>query len=1076
VVQGSLIVAIVGAAVGCSWYKDEVIDNPGDHIQPEAIQAVIAQESPVLYRDGKTRIGVFFDKDHREYVPFEQIPEAWVQAIVAAEDKSFWSHPGVDFAGIARAMKQNIAAGKLVAGGSSLTQQTAKNLFYRPDRSLKSKWTELVNALRLEAHYSKEDILEFYANQFHVNSNGRGLGIAARYFFDKRPEEMDTLECAFIAGMVKAPSRYNPFIGSEERKERSLQRARDRTDYVLRRMHDEGHLSAEQLKSMQGTDIPFKRGRFQYQKSSIVDEVAIRLTQAPFPRVFHELGIDNPSTAGISIITTLDADAQRAANYGLWHHLTEVGPLLEKQTAAALLLPEAKAPAPGAGRSPAVRGFYIGRVMRADANEVTVDLAGSRCRIDKAGLDRMARILAQARSGNRWARATPADLANLRATLAIGSVVRVSIREAGDPAPCDLELRTELQGAVMLLEHGQIRAMVGGNENKDYNRAVTAKRQLGSTWKPLLYLAALQLGWAPTDPLDNRPNAFHFSGGWYYPRSGHKGEPWTSISWAGTRSENLASIWLMAHLTDRLSPSEFRKLAKDVGLAQGADESRKAFIQRMQGAGVNGADSRLDEMVFIAAKQDVLSRTGHSPEGARELQSMSFGFGLDKELARVRGRSGARQNRKTKALRRTFQHLQPLSERCAAQGAVLRILVGAGRAAAAARQMAGWEDVAPDPLDLPALPDPSELSSLRVRRGATGLELACGEVSGDWFPVDAALLSSVAHGRTQLAGGLPKMVVVDGLPSEVLDDLNETMPRMRGLLSVTSPYDLERLQYHPDFRALLGMRYLDRLARALGVQSRLPSVLSLPLGSVDISLEEAASMYQGMMDLQAWTFPGEIGGPAQIAVSSPSHPAQLILEIRDRYGQVLYSAEPVPRPVADANSGRLVGDILRNVVRWGTGRRALGKVRIGETAVPVAGKTGTTNSYRNAAFAGYVPKVGPDGWVWGNAYTLVIYVGYDDNRMMQRGNVRLQGSDGALPAWISTAQGLADAGLLGEVPAGIGTEFIGGPGEWATPVVSGSGLQVSTWDVAEGESARTVLIHTDRSGINPKRSFTPVQP
>mgnify|MGYP001405104872 CR=1 FL=1 len=81
---------------------------------------------------------------------------------------------------------------------------------------LKSKWTELLNALRLEAHFSKEEILEFCANQFHVSSNGRGLGIAARYFFDKDVTELSTLECAFLAGLVKAPSRYNPFVGKTE--------------------------------------------------------------------------------------------------------------------------------------------------------------------------------------------------------------------------------------------------------------------------------------------------------------------------------------------------------------------------------------------------------------------------------------------------------------------------------------------------------------------------------------------------------------------------------------------------------------------------------------------------------------------------------------------------------------------------------------------------------------------------------------------------------------------------------------------------------------------------------------------
>ena len=140
-------------------------------------------------------------------------------AIVAAEDGAYWSHPGVNLWGIARAMVANVQAGRLVAGGSTITQQTAKNLYYRPDRSLKSKWTELINALRLEHHHSKEDILTFYANQFHVHGNGRGIGIAARYFFDRdltaQDVEWGLLESAYVAGLVKGPSLYDPFWGLE---------------------------------------------------------------------------------------------------------------------------------------------------------------------------------------------------------------------------------------------------------------------------------------------------------------------------------------------------------------------------------------------------------------------------------------------------------------------------------------------------------------------------------------------------------------------------------------------------------------------------------------------------------------------------------------------------------------------------------------------------------------------------------------------------------------------------------------------------------------------------------------------
>ena len=220
----------------------------------------------------------------------------------------------------------------MVAGGSTLTQQTAKNLYYRPDRSLKSKWTELLNALRLEARYSKEEIIEFYANQFHVSSNGRGLGIGARYFFDKTVDELDTLECAFLAGLVKAPARYNPFVGqTAEERGQARKRAMERTRYVLNRMLAEGFLTEAVHKDLTSQELVFQKGRFQYESNVVLDEVESRLSQAPFPALFASLDIDNPSTAGISIVTTLDEPIQRGATYGLWHHLSEIGPALGRR-------------------------------------------------------------------------------------------------------------------------------------------------------------------------------------------------------------------------------------------------------------------------------------------------------------------------------------------------------------------------------------------------------------------------------------------------------------------------------------------------------------------------------------------------------------------------------------------------------------------------------------------------------------------------------------------------------------------------------------------------------------------------
>ncbi|MCB9777409.1 MAG: transglycosylase domain-containing protein [Alphaproteobacteria bacterium] len=1091
---------VVGAIWAGVAYKRHVLDDPGEHIQRDAIQAIIAQESPVLYSDGETRIGVFFSQEHREYVPYERIPRAWVDAIVAAEDQRFFSHPGVDPKGIARAMRDNVKAKRVVAGGSSLTQQTAKNLYYRPDRSMRSKWEELVNALRLEAHYDKEDILEFYANQFHVSANGRGLGIAARYFFDKDVSELTTLECAYLAGMVKAPATYNPFLGStSERRELARQRAQARTRYVLDRMLDTGAIDAAEHATLITQDIPFRKGTFRYDTHVVLDEVEARLQQAPFPALFAELGIDNPSTAGIEIVTTIDAGAQAGATWALWHHLTESGPLLEAPswgddpglaTARAFRLADDKAPAHDP-HDPLQRWEFSAARVTAVQTEPDVrlhlDIGGHTCVVDADAIERAATVVARARKGESWRQASKADRALLVDTLPAGAVVWASVlaeavpaTDGGTavPARCDLELRPELQGAVIVLEDGRIRAMVGGNDNKNFNRATQAKRQLGSTWKPVLFYAGLQLGWLPTDDLDNRPDqVFRFEGTWYYPRPDHESHDTVSLAWAGTRSENLASIWLLAHLTDKLDDDEFEALARQVDLVPRNGEARDAWIERIRDdQGVISTESRLPEIAFHAVRgevADALDDEGRHDE-AWQVRSLLYGSGADSELARVRGDAGRRR-----AVGRNLLHLEERAEQCVVQAGRLQAWMDAEDARAG---ILGRLRKAPEPLTQ------ADVADLRLRPAAGSLQLGCGEVGEGWAKVGEHLLGAIQAG-VRIPLGDPEHMLVEGVvEKDVLDRLRRATTRRRLVLSQADAWSFEVLAHHPDYRQLVGMRYLAQLATTLGVQSELPPVLSMPLGAVDISVEEAASMYQGMLRGETWTFPGQLstaGGDRDAPAIADT--TVLIAEIRDRSGKVLYRVQPEATSVTDPAAGRMAGDILRNVVRWGTGRRALSSVTQDGAAVPVAGKTGTTNGYRNAAFVGFVPRAVPVGdgarWEWGAGYTVAAYVGYDDNRAMRRGGVRLQGASGALPAWIGTAQALADVGLLGD-KAPTDPEWVIDDGFRQVAVEEGTGRPVGddpalASTVAAAAGGRLVLVAHDQGvwglGAGDRRIVAPVR-
>jgi membrane peptidoglycan carboxypeptidase len=245
--------------------------------------------------------------------------------------------------------------------------------------------------------------------------------------------------------------------------------------------------------------------------------------------------------------------------------------------------------------------------------------------------------------------------------------------------------------------------------------------------------------------------------------------------------------------------------------------------------------------------------------------------------------------------------------------------------------------------------------------------------------------------------------------------------------------------------------------------------LSLPLGAADLTLIDAAALYQGMLRGERWSFVGQgyeegsvPGMRTEFDLPASAPAATLIAEIRDAAGNVLYRAKPVAEPVVDARSGELVGDILRNVVRLGTGRRAADAVPISGVPLPLAGKTGTTNDYRNAAFLGFAPRSRDGHYTWGDGFTVGVYVGNDDNTSMQRGGFRVQGANGALPVWIATVQGLAQAGMLG---ASGGAEYVPSAELARVPVAAGTG-------VARGDGAAgpTTLVP---AGSPPPRRFAP---
>ncbi len=974
-------VAFLGASLWLGWaYREYVILNPGEHIDKSYILNALSKESSVLYRDGETQLHSFYSDQHRIYVSYEDIPEYWVQAITAAEDKRFFSHFGLDPIGISRAMLSNIKAGRIVSGGSTLTQQTAKNVFNRPDRSLNSKAEEALNALRLEYHFDKEEILEFYANQFHVNGNGRGIGVAARHYFNKRVEDLSLTECAFIAGMLQGPGLYDPFVSRsyrkgmtvEEYRALNVERAQKRVQYVLGRMLAEGHISQELHDKVSVQPLPFQRGVFQYRPNAAVDEVKRRLMSPPFSEILEEYNIDNPATAGLTIVTTLDQDIQRHAQYGLVHHLSETGGILEGVEPTGLVR-EKQSVILEKRRERQVGDLFFGKVVEHSDTGLVIEDGNGSCTVDNEALNRITKVLRKAK-GTKWGR----TISGLKKELSLGSVVWASVRNIDEQGQyCDLELDVDLQGGVLALKHGEILAMVGGTQNMDFNRASNAERQFGSTWKPLIYTAALQLGWSPLDLLDNRGNPFPFERVWYFPRSGHRNaEAYPSLSWTGVHSENRSSVWLLFHLTDKLSVVDYRTLIEKIGLDQQEDEDEQAFIERIRDElGVISTRANTEEVAFLAAKREILnSRPVLEHESWTEIdrlqfQSMLFGTGAQRELEKLKDA----ENKRLTA--NNFQMLSPIVDTCSTlvEQEIEQFIL-----------------------------DESHVFSDKLWWDPTHTRVGCGDVPVEWMEETEPV--SPSDWELWAMTGLEPEIWIHGRFSHLLwAELTAEMRKQKILLQDASPYSMDFLQHHPDFQQIVNMRYCNYLLNNLGVEGQLPLTLTIPLGAVEITLLDAAMLYSGLLTGQ------------RTRVEDDSQQGNMLIQrIEGPSGEVLYEAQPKTQQVSNFVSGMLLSNILHNVVQHGTARRAKYLKTADGISIPVLGKTGTTNGFRNAAFVGMVPKAQEGAWLVQDGVTIATYVGYDGNEPMRFGRYSLSGASGALPVWMETVQGVAVSEFIGQ--------------------------------------------------------------
>ncbi|MEA3438384.1 MAG: transglycosylase domain-containing protein, partial [Thermodesulfobacteriota bacterium] len=246
------------------------------------------------------------EREKRHLVSIHQVPEDLIYAVLAAEDGRFYKHHGIDPRGILRALYTNLRHGAIRQGGSTLTQQLAKNYFLTPERTLSRKINEAILSVIIEAIYEKDEILEIYLNEIYLGQKGsvsiNGVGEASSFYFDKPVSKLSLPESATIAGLIKGPNHYSPYIDKS--------RCRERRNMVLNAMHRKGWIAGDKLKTALSTKVKAAGFNLQEKKAPYFIDYLSRQIETLYPNeVLNSLGL--------SIYTTLDTQVQAAAELAL---------------------------------------------------------------------------------------------------------------------------------------------------------------------------------------------------------------------------------------------------------------------------------------------------------------------------------------------------------------------------------------------------------------------------------------------------------------------------------------------------------------------------------------------------------------------------------------------------------------------------------------------------------------------------------------------------------------------------------------------------------------------------------------
>ena len=413
----------------------------------------------------------------RLFIPYDSIPDKVIYSFLSAEDKNFFSHPGIDAKSITRAIIKNLKnyfSEKRLEGASTITQQVAKNFLLTSEVSLKRKIKEAILAFRIERAYSKERIMELYLNQIYLGIGTYGVAAASLEYFDKSVNDLSYEEAALLAALPRAPSKYNPF--------KSIERAKARRNIVLKNLYDNSYIDSIEYKELKNKEIKTKKRKIELlEEANFYSEEVRRI-------ISDSYGFDDLYKGGLSIRTPLNSNYQIEALKALREGLEEYdrrhgwrGPITNIDTAewqnnTQQLTPDKSL------------NWKLAKVI--DVNKLTLKIE---IEDKEIGFIDFANI--------NWTRKK-----SFEDFLKLNDIIYVSKIKKNK---WNLKQLPKINGAIVVMDPytGRVLAMVGGFSFKlsEFNRATQAKRQPGSAFKPIVYAAALENGFTPSTLILDAP-------------------------------------------------------------------------------------------------------------------------------------------------------------------------------------------------------------------------------------------------------------------------------------------------------------------------------------------------------------------------------------------------------------------------------------------------------------------------------------------------------------------------------------------------------------------------------------------